>query len=868
MNLLLAGQTFTDKFIHAFCWMLIHSLWQGMLLSLFAGIVVLCTKRSTPVLRYRLLSGLFLVFMVAAAASFYWQWQTGAETSDPLQQAFVTQKEAVQSQPSLPQGGGVTAEKGLGQPAVYNSGNAGIPNRTDLSGSATPNIVTGAGASSRTASSPSYPFWDRLAAYCNSHAYLLVMVWFVLFSIKCLRIVANIGYMQRLRNTGVKEPPAYWKSRVRELSDRLQIKRRVALLESELAKVPMMAGFFKPVILVPIGLLAQLPADQVEAVLLHELAHIRRKDYLVNMLQHFAEIIFFFNPGVLWLSSLLREEREHCCDDMAIGETKDKQQFIHALVSFQEYQLSDSSYTMGFPGSGKGHLLQRVRRIVYNDNKTLDIREKIFLLVCLFVTGVMTLAFSRTADNAGNLGEGKNGVEKTGSGKSRIVFYKASDTIPGKSGIAAGAGGDGNDDFPPTDHYGSKEGIKILGDTVTYYSQGYEIVTMDSTVKALYYAGARIPNDRISHYVDIINQIILEKNIRMQESRGPVPAGMTREDWDKEQSERDKKEADLARQNADLDRERADLERAKSDMEGAGIAATPVPPVPDVTITPLTKEQLEIIRRNNLTAVPNIIAVPLTKAQLEAVSLDPPELVQEKPADTLPGEAGRRMQELQRAQRRLESERERLDQEQQRLNREYARIAEETNRLAVQNLYSRSDIRLDTLQISNLSEMAKANHLEARRKYEAMLRESHDIPEKQKNQLLKDEEKRWRKWYKESRLEYYKPVKPLALEKAPVPFVYKPANTYRVRPIKPFLTPGITSMIASLLKDGIITDTLHLSFSLDAQVFIVNGIQQSDELRDKYKAKYFKGADSHVAYSRIGSGTSITEHNIDLKERP
>jgi beta-lactamase regulating signal transducer with metallopeptidase domain len=86
-------------------------------------------------------------------------------------------------------------------------------------------------------------------------------------------------------------------------------------------------------------MLTTLPASEIEAILLHELAHIRRRDYLVNLLQSFSDIIFFFNPAVLWLSSLIRDERENCCDDIAIGEVKNKKQFIHALLSFQEYNL-------------------------------------------------------------------------------------------------------------------------------------------------------------------------------------------------------------------------------------------------------------------------------------------------------------------------------------------------------------------------------------------------------------------------------------------------------------------------------------------------------------------------------------------------
>jgi bla regulator protein blaR1 len=99
----------------------------------------------------------------------------------------------------------------------------------------------------------------------------------------------------------------------------------------------------------PLSVLTNFSPAQVEAILRHELAHIRRNDYIVNMLQSIAEIIFFFNPSVWWISSLIRDEREHCCDDLAVNGNMNKRVFVEALLSFQEYQLAHS-YAQGFAG--------------------------------------------------------------------------------------------------------------------------------------------------------------------------------------------------------------------------------------------------------------------------------------------------------------------------------------------------------------------------------------------------------------------------------------------------------------------------------------------------------------------------------------
>jgi bla regulator protein blaR1 len=150
----------------------------------------------------------------------------------------------------------------------------------------------------------------------------------------------------------------------------------------------MVIGHLKPVILVPVGLLANLPAEQVEAVLLHELAHIRRHDYFVNFLQTIAETVFFFNPGLVWISSLLRDERENCCDDIAIAQTNNRREFVQALINFKEHALYGTNYAVAFPGK-KNHLLNRVSRILNNKNQTLGPAEKVFFMMGIVVLSVI-----------------------------------------------------------------------------------------------------------------------------------------------------------------------------------------------------------------------------------------------------------------------------------------------------------------------------------------------------------------------------------------------------------------------------------------------------------------------------------------------
>ena len=333
MNLHL--DTTAHRIIQAFSWMLIHSLWQGLLLAVVTAVVLIATKKSGARLRYNLVAVQFLLFIVACCSTFVWEWyQAPAKVIMPLagtigneaSQWFQLDAESIRR------------------------------------------------------------FAQTCISYFTANAPIVVLLWAVLFVFRSVRVMGSLVYIHRAKNKYTYAPPANWQQRVELLCEKLQINKAVRLLESGYVKVPMVIGHLKPVILMPVGLLAGLPAEQVEAVLLHELAHIRRHDYVVNFLQTLAETVFFFNPGLLWISSLLRDERENCCDDIALEQTKDKREFVQALISFKEYALNADQYAVAFPGK-KNHLLHRVSRILSNRNQTLGPSEKVF-----FMMGIVMLS--------------------------------------------------------------------------------------------------------------------------------------------------------------------------------------------------------------------------------------------------------------------------------------------------------------------------------------------------------------------------------------------------------------------------------------------------------------------------------------------
>ena len=369
--------------VQALCWTLLHSLWEGLVAAVLAGAVVLVTKRHSAVLRYTLLTTVFFGMTVAFAGTFVYELNRNARPT----QAVTSSTEAVRS---------AVDDIQRGFRDGFRDGARTVPAYpAQQTGPAAPIVELGAPGQSPL--SIVISAFDRAAsatgAFCSTHALAIVALWTLVLLFKLTQMGAGLGYIHRIRRYKTTAPPEWWAQKVRELGAGIGLRRSISLLESALIDTPMVIGFLKPVILVPLGILTRLPQDQLEAVLLHELAHIRRKDYLVNLLQNLTETLFFFNPAVLWISSLIREERENCCDDVAIRKAQSKAQLIHALVAFQEFRVETPAYAQAFPGR-QNQLLDRVRRMVYNRNKTLNAMEKLFLAACLLVAGAGTLAFS------------------------------------------------------------------------------------------------------------------------------------------------------------------------------------------------------------------------------------------------------------------------------------------------------------------------------------------------------------------------------------------------------------------------------------------------------------------------------------------
>jgi uncharacterized protein (TIGR03435 family) len=187
------------------------------------------------------------------------------------------------------------------------------------------------------------------------------MIWLAGAVVFWVRLAGGWVVAARMRSVLVRRAPPEWQEILRKLGARIGLSRPVRLLVSALVEVPTVVGWLRPVVLVPVGALGGLPAGQLEALLLHELAHIRRHDYLVNILQSVAEALLFYHPAVWWVSGHIRAERELCCDDVAVSVSGDALTYARALAQLELYRPAHLSAALAANG---GSLSGRIARLL------------------------------------------------------------------------------------------------------------------------------------------------------------------------------------------------------------------------------------------------------------------------------------------------------------------------------------------------------------------------------------------------------------------------------------------------------------------------------------------------------------------------
>ncbi|HEY7377301.1 MAG TPA: M56 family metallopeptidase [Steroidobacteraceae bacterium] len=286
-------------------WTLLHFLWQGAVAGVLFGLALAVTARASAPTRYRVALGVLTLLAACPVITFIWLM--------PDQDSGAT---------------GVTTFS-------------------------TPVATAMLAAAASSASD-----WRALIDPWLPWA---VLIWAVGVTFMTGRLLFEWREVRRLTRLDIEPLSAAWEARVERLRASIGVRRAVTVLQSARVHVPLVVGWLKPVVLVPIGALTGLTPSQLELILMHELAHVRRNDYLVNLLQIVVETLLFYHPVVRWVSRVLREERENCCDDLVVANSRDPLGYARALT---ELAGARSLALQTSVGSDGGKLLTRIKRIV------------------------------------------------------------------------------------------------------------------------------------------------------------------------------------------------------------------------------------------------------------------------------------------------------------------------------------------------------------------------------------------------------------------------------------------------------------------------------------------------------------------------
>ncbi|MDY7010542.1 MAG: M56 family metallopeptidase, partial [Planctomycetota bacterium] len=334
----------TNPFIQRVGWALLHFLWQGAAVAVILAGAMLLLRHKSSNLRYAAACAAMALMLLLPAGTMWMVRPSGLET-------IVTPDTSVAIAP-------VENVEPAAVPLNYAVDNIALPAPVEVSFE--PAAAAKPVEFAESIDQP-LPWYQQIGDAARPALPWGVCCW--LIGVLVLSMWRLRGWVQvrRLTRRSIKPTAQAVRDVLAVLSRRLGIGRAVRAVESAMVRVPTVIGWLKPVILLPVSALTGLTAEQLEAVLAHELAHIRRNDYLVNLLQTAAETLLFYHPAVWWVSHRIRAERENCCDDLAVAACGRPVVYARALAAVAKLSMPQPHLAVAADG---GKLFNRIRRIV------------------------------------------------------------------------------------------------------------------------------------------------------------------------------------------------------------------------------------------------------------------------------------------------------------------------------------------------------------------------------------------------------------------------------------------------------------------------------------------------------------------------
>ncbi len=371
-----------NNLIKAIGWSILHSLWQGAIVFAILFIALSVKPKMTARLKHNLaMSALFLIFI-----------------------SFCLTFASLFNLPSK---------------AIAGVGN------TELN---------------ETALQQLYKLSHSLSFKTESYFPYIVSLYVLGISFQLVVLISGYIRLKQLKNNNISNFPSEWLHVAQTMLQKLNINKKVQFYLSEKVNVPLAIGFLKPVVLFPIALVAQLDIKQVEAILIHELSHIRRNDYMLNLIKTGIETLLFFNPFV-WLSSrFIHIEREHACDDLVVKFTGAPVAYAHALLKLELIKdKNQPALSLAATGNNQ-HLYQRIKRITDMKTNYMNAKQKI-LALCLTLATVVSLAWINPAKKENTPKKHQKAISIShliNTPPAQLISFKAdTDTVKRKRGFKA-----------------------------------------------------------------------------------------------------------------------------------------------------------------------------------------------------------------------------------------------------------------------------------------------------------------------------------------------------------------------------------------------------------------------------------------------
>lgn len=390
-------------------WMLLHAVWQGALVAAVAAVGLEILRRARPETRYALACAALVLMVAFPVVTTLW---------GPLSMGPVGAVDAPVA-PETPRAAPLAPEAPMQAPSLTASTSAAASSEGAMERSSS----TGAGS----AGTGSIATWARQAsAAIAPFAPWWVAAWALGVVGLSLRTLGGALYLHRLR--GSTEPaPRALRRRANALRRRLGLSGPVPVRTSRHVDTPMALGWWKPVVLLPASLATGCPPDQLDALLTHELAHVRRHDVLAGWLQTAAETLLFFHPAVWWLSKQIRHERELCCDALAVRAGTDRVVYAKALAHVAERIAGRREPALAMAAGG-GALLQRIRHVLAPATPASNVRGRLTVVAAGLLVALLPVVLAACASSADTAADGTTAEESAPNERRDVVTVTTADS--------------------------------------------------------------------------------------------------------------------------------------------------------------------------------------------------------------------------------------------------------------------------------------------------------------------------------------------------------------------------------------------------------------------------------------------------------